>query len=344
MSSSWLRSAAVRRGLPWALWALAAAAAVPLAWTATGFGGAPAVAEARRLTLGCPRTSRGLVVREVLVTPGQAVEAGQVLARMDPGELDVELAVARRRLEELELTALKTSVDLGRLAADEQQERSELAQLEAAIAQESALASDRLTDLKYLTELKLRQAGLLARTRELEGAVSLARRGLVASTDRRPPGGRPPGAAAPARAAAEAQREEVRSLEALRDRLELRAPFAARVDAVLVRAGEVASGEQVIALVEERAATAVAWVDERWASRVQVGDRVRLVARDGAGPRIDGQITALGPSIAELPARLWPLPSQPRYGRAAYVDLERPAFLPGQALEATFLPARTGGR
>jgi multidrug resistance efflux pump len=308
----------VRRALPWILYAAAALAAIPLAGTATGLGRTPAVAEARRVTLGCPRTAHRLWVKEVLVSPGQAVAAGQVLVRMAPGELDVELASARRKLEELEVDALRTAAVLARLGAAQEHGRSELVELDAAIGRETALASDHLSDFRYLNDLRRRRAGVAASTRELEGAVAQARAGLRA----------------PVRAAAEAQRDKVVGLEALRERLELRAPFAGRVDTVLLRAGEVASEEGVITVVEERPATAVAWVDERWATRVRAGDRVTLAPQNGSGPWARGAVAELGPSIAEMPARFWLAPSQPRFGRPVYVRLDAPEFLPGQALEA----------
>ncbi len=367
-SSGRIRSPALRRCLPWALYSAAFAAVIVLAWTASGLGATPAVAEARRVTLGCPRTPHRLWVKEVLVSPGQAVVAGQVLARMDPGEMDLELAIARRKVEQLELATLmaghrlafeseRTSVDLGKLAAEEQHDRSELAQIETTIDQEAALVSDRLTDFERLNELKRRRAGLLGRTRELKLAVAQARRGTSAASDRlsqwrnasgagpKPAPSRPSDPTAPARAAAEAQRDHVRSLEALREKLELKAPFAGRVDAVLLRPGEIASDDgAVVTVVEERPDSAIAYVDERWATRIHVGDRARLSPRDRSGPPVHGRIAALGPSISELPARFWLIPSQRRYGRAVYVRLDEPAFLPGQTLEVTFFPSRGGGR
>lgn len=362
-SSGLLRDPRLRRALPWLLYAAAAAATLPVARMVTDPGTAPAVAEARKVTLGCPLTSHRLWVEAVLVTPGQAVAAGQLLVRMAPGEVDAEIAAARRQLEELELAAVRagnqlaleserTSLDLARLIADEQHDRSELAEIELAMAQESALVSDSLTDLKYLGELKRRRAGLEGRTRELAEAVALARRGAGAARERlsywrRGAGSLPPTSEpiAPARAAAEAQRDLVRGLVALRARLDLKAPFAGRVDAVLLQPGEVASSQgSVITVVEERPAGAIAYVDERWATRVREGDRVALSPRDGSALRVQGQVAALGPGIAELPARFWLVPSQPRYGRAVHVRLEAPAFLPGQALDATFSPSREGGR
>ena len=100
-----MRSDALRRWLPWGLWLVAAAIVIPFGLSTTGAGSAPAVVDARVVALSAPRTAQRLRVAEVLVAPGQAVKAGQLLVRMDPVDVDAELAIARARLGELELSA-----------------------------------------------------------------------------------------------------------------------------------------------------------------------------------------------------------------------------------------------
>lgn len=356
----------LRRWAPWGLYALATAAVVPLHLRTTGFSAVPAEAEVRRVVLSGPRTSHRLRVEEVRVAPGDAVVAGQVLARMESAELDAELAGARRRLEELELEvaavegrrrddhALASSqlerqaalarIELARLSAEEDRDRSELTQLEATLAQEERLVADRLSSLERVEDLRLRRAGLTAKLARLRWAVEQAGAGAdAASRHATGWGGAPASAArvgdegAPARAAAGAQRELVRQLEAVVARLELRAPFDGRVEQVLLRPGETAGADgAVLAMVDDRPRGAVAWVEQLHATRVRPGDRVRLVPRDGSGPALAGRVAALGPAITALPSRFSPVPGLQRWGRPVYVELERPAALPGQAFEATF--------
>lgn len=363
-----LRRAALRWA-PWALYALAALATLPLFASTAGVTSAPAEIEVRRVTVSCPRTAQRLRVAEVLVAPGDAVTAGQLLARMDSSEMDAELDEARLKLRELELAVTSVEVRSGadrlraadrlayraeqaaaalaRLSAEQQQGRSELAQIDAWLAQEQALVADRVADLDRLNALKLRGAGLAARLGELERGVKQARRaardsGARLAGWRGAAAGAPSpveGEVAPARAAAAAQRERVRLLEAARRRLDLEAPFDGRVEDVLLQPGETATNESaVVTVVDDRSTTrAVAFVAERFAARIRVGDRARLVPRDGSGPALHGRVRALAPSIAALPLRFATNPDQPVHGRRAYIELDAPAALPGQAFDASFL-------
>lgn len=362
-------SGAVRRWAPWVLYGVAAVAAIPLYRATAGSGACPAEVEVRRVSLSGPRTAHRLRVEEVRVAPGDAVSAGQVLARMESSELDAELAAGRRRLDELELTvdslqarrgedrtraanqlahqAERARVEQARLAAEEQQDRSELAQLEVAAARERALVADRVADGARLQQLELRRAGLTARLAQLRGAVEQAEQGATSAGQRLAvwrgavgvAGAPAPlaGELAPARAAAEAQRERVRELAATVARLELRAPFDGRVEAVLLQPGETTGADgTVLTVVDEHPHRAVAWVEPRWATRVRVGDRARLVPQDASGPPLQGRVAALAPAITELPARFAPVLR--RWGRAVYVELDGREALPGQAFDATFRP------
>lgn len=328
------------------------------------------------MSLSCPRTPQRLRVESVLVSPGEAVAAGQVLARMDASEVDAELAAARLDLERLELEVVSLEIrrrddraratnqlevqaeravlELAQVSAEAQHDRSELSQLEALMLQEQGLVADRLADFERLEELKLRRAGLVAKLSDQQGAVEHARRGAAAAGRRLSDWRGVPVAGAslplreelaPAGAAVAAQRDHLRELEATRMRLELKAPFDGRVEQVLLHPGETAAADGiVVTVVDDRPTRAVAYVDERMATHVHVGDRARLVPRDSSGPSVVGRVEALGPAIAELPARFSPFPAQRRYGRTVYIQLDAPASLPGQAFDASFRAESGGGR
>ena len=83
--SSEIRDPALRRLLPWLLWGAAVAVAVPLSCRSSGLGVAPAMVEVRKVGLVGARTAR---LAELRVRPGDLVTAGQVLARLDPAEVE----------------------------------------------------------------------------------------------------------------------------------------------------------------------------------------------------------------------------------------------------------------
>jgi hypothetical protein len=67
------------------------------------------------------------------------------------------------------------------------------------------------------------------------------------------------------------------------------------------------------------------------------------VARDLAGPALTGRVTAVAPSITEIPIRFRRVPTMHEFGRNVYVELDAPADLPGQAFDAVFRHGTGGG-
>ncbi|MBI5547986.1 MAG: HlyD family secretion protein, partial [Deltaproteobacteria bacterium] len=142
---------------------------------------------------------------------------------------------------------------------------------------------------------------------------------------------------APLRAAAEAQKERCRQLELLLGRLTLTAPFDGRVGEVLALAGDIArEGLPVVTVVDDHPRSAIAYVDQRWSGRVQIGDAVSLAPSDRSGPPRAGKVVALGAAIAEAPLRFRLVPTEPLFCREVFIALDEPAPLPGQAFNATF--------
>ena len=106
MRSSFLAShPKLRRFLPWALWGVVAAIAIPMAISQAGIGSAPAIVEARAASLAPMRTDHRLRVSKILVEPGQRVKAGEMLVLMDTTEIDADLAVAQAKLAYVEIVA-----------------------------------------------------------------------------------------------------------------------------------------------------------------------------------------------------------------------------------------------
>jgi multidrug resistance efflux pump len=145
--------------------------------------------------------------------------------------------------------------------------------------------------------------------------------------------------------ATELQRREIALIEFERKQHEVRAPFDGRVGEILAHVGDLSAdpGTPILTLVEEQSKTAIAYLAQTNAQKVRLGDTVRLVPRDLSGARLTGRVTALAPSITELPIRFRRIPNLHEFARNVYIQLDAPANLPGQAFDAVFRHGGGGG-
>lgn len=272
-----------------------------------------------------------------------------------------DLQSAARLAQEAE----RAAVEVALLVSEEKRARAELAQLDELIARQQVLVGQRLASGSQRDELKLQRASVAQRVLESAGLIKTARDHERAARQRlqtwRESGIAPQGSIgaeraarardsasdaalderlAPERAEVAAQEERLRQLELARAALLLRAPIAGRISDVLVGTGDTATADAPVAVVvDDHPRTVIAWVDERAARRVQVGGSVSLKPSDRSASATSGTVRALGPLIAELPARFRPVPTQPAFARAVFIELEHgaPSPLPGQAFDVMFL-------
>jgi multidrug resistance efflux pump len=376
MKSSFLSGSPVlRRWLPWAMWALAAGIAIPLGLSQAGVGSSPAAIDAHVASLSPMRTDHRLRVSKILVVPGQRVKAGELLVQMDTTEVDSDLAIAQAKLAYIEITAgwqqvrlldahartthalsstaERAAVDVARIIAEAERDRAELSQLDVNLSAEQQLVGDQLTSSERLKAFKLQRAALSKKVSEYRQAVAQARKSASGSTRRLGELTKDSKADVPTNgvqsdvrtAARELQRQQILQLELLRKFHEIRAPFDGRVGEIFCRVGELSADptSPVVTVVEEQSKTAIAYLAQSNAKKVRPGDTVRLVARDLASPALTGHVTAVAPSITELPIRFRRLPNVPEFGRNVYVELDAPADLPGQAFDAVFRHGTGGG-
>jgi membrane fusion protein, multidrug efflux system len=365
----------LRRYLPWGLWAVALAVAVPMAMSQAGVGSSPAVIQVRSASLSPMRTNHRLRITKILVTPGQKVKADEVLMQMDTTEIDYDLAVAQAKLayieilagwkqvgmlndrartsHELSVSAEHASLDVARIITEAERDRSELAQLDINLAAEQRLVTDQLSGSERLKTMKQQRAALAKKVEEYKAAVVQARKSASGSTRRLgewskdPNGPATPTLEADARAAAgELQRREIATIELMRKFCEVRAPFDGRVGDILAQVGDLSADPTLplITVIEEQSKTAIAYVAQSNAQKIRLGDTVRLIPRDLVGPHLTGRVTALAPSITEIPQRFRRIPNLQEFGRNVYVQLDAPANLPGQAFDAVFRHNSGGGR
>ncbi len=365
----------IKRASPWIAWAAVLVVVFVLAPGIGTVGVVAASAEVREASVTAPRTAR---VLKVAVRPGDVVAAGDPLVELDPASVDFELAIARAELErtkagavarELDLQgsdlesaarlaqeAESATVDLAALEAEAKRDRAELTQLDELMAKQDKLIEQKLASAAQRDELKLRRASLAQRVAEYDGLLKAARDHEAATHDclgtwreGHAKAGPLEERVAPARAEVAAQEERVRQLENLKGSLVLKAPIAGSVADVLVSEGDTArQDEALVSIVDDHPLRVVAYVDERAAPRVHVGDEVSMRPSDRSGPPRRGVVRALAPGIAEVPPRFRVVPTQPTFGRAIYIALSTadglPAPLPGQAFDVVFAGTVVGLR
>ncbi|MCB9567062.1 MAG: HlyD family efflux transporter periplasmic adaptor subunit [Myxococcales bacterium] len=349
----WVR----RRLTPWLLWA---ATMGGVAWLWGQEAASDAVGFVARVEYAvAPPVAGRLAALEVVA--GQAVEAGQVLGRLDAAEIDAELAILaaeRARLDaaiaaaeigargreastsrELDASLSSAEISLKSAQARRKSKSSELAALSGQAARLRELVDLRMADRSQLDALQVRQAALRS---EIEAAESLISQlvGEVASARGRRESLSPETTdqvSAPERAEVAVLDRRQELLEARRADLVLRAPSAGTIVSIHLRPGEVvAAGSPVLTLVGAGEPRVQVCLRERQADRVRVGEGVRLHPR-GGGEALSGRVVALEPQVAPLPQRCLRDPRTPEWGREVTVGItEGRPLLAGEAFDVAF--------
>ena len=246
---------------------------------------------------------------EVLVDQGDPVQADQLVARLDDGELARQVAVAEASLAATRATAERVGLDEERARAVEEQAR---------------LNHERITDLV---------ATKVSSQADLDKAVELRR---IAETDLRR-----------ARAAtAEAQQAVATAEQNLayhRERLgftRLRSPYAG----LITRrdrdpGGVVVPGASLLHLVATNELWVSAWVDETAAAQLQPGQPARVVFRSEPHRNFTGEVARLGRETDRetreflVDVRVRELPLNWTIGQRAEVFIET-----GRKAQSLFVP------
>ncbi len=218
--------------------------------------------EARVKTTLSPRIQERLA--EVLVDQGDAVEAGQLLARLDDGELKRQVAVAEAALASAKATAERVRIDETRAAAVHDQARQD---------------HKRIADLVGTR---------VSSQSELDKAIERLR---VADSDLQR-----------ARAATlEAEQQVVTAEQNLayhRERLGFTRILSPYNGLVTRRdrdpGGVVVPGSSLLHLISTNELWISAWVDETAASGLRPGQAARVVFRSEPGKGLAGEVARLG--------------------------------------------------
>jgi multidrug resistance efflux pump len=357
--------------LPVVVCLLAASAAYWLHRQSEGGAQASGVAEVKEFTVSPMETGR---VAAVDVVPGQRVSRGQLLARLDTGIVEREIAVAETESRELEarITAEDRSLIIDGLRTErafqselEQNEtelqtaqagyardRAELAAVREELSRQRDLVARRLTDASRMRDLEVKVAALEqgvaawpVRTETLEKRREAARERLAEWLRKAGirSGSEGRDRLRPLELRASSHREYLELMKKRLDNLNLRAPAGGRVATILAREGAVLKpGDPVMVIVEE-ARQVVAYVDEERGYRIAVGDEAVLRPRTGTATRVTGQVAAIAGTVSQMPTRFWPAPNRPRWGRQVFIRIGG-GLDPGQAVDIVFRPRTEASR
>jgi len=108
-----------------------------------------------------------------------------------------------------------------------------------------------------------------------------------------------------------------------RESVELRAPFDGVVSLVQHTAGEaILAGEPILTIAKKEPDNIVAYATERQVSRVRENTVVQLIDRNRIpNLMVDSQVAYVGPTVEQMPARLWRNPNMPQWGRPVLVKI-----------------------
>ena len=119
------------------------------------------------------------------------------------------------------------------------------------------------------------------------------------------------------RMAVAVQEARIAELSLERSLLVLRSPMDGVVCEVLRSVGEtITLGEPILTVAVSQPSDVIAYATATGRSRVDVGMEVELELARGGGPRVmaKSRVIGIGPTVEQLPMRLWQNPAVPEWG------------------------------
>ena len=122
----------------------------------------------------------------------------------------------------------------------------------------------------------------------------------------------------PLRSAIAVENGRLREIELQREALFLRSPVAGQVSQLLCRRGQsVIPGEPIVMVAERSTREILAFLKD--GSKVARNTPVMISSRSNPERVAESQIIRVGPTVQELPQRLWRDPRTPVYGRSVII-------------------------
>jgi HlyD family secretion protein len=272
--------------------------------------------EARVKTTLSPRLQERLA--EVLVDQGDTVSAGQLLARLDDGELKRQVEVSEAALASAQATADRVRVDEVRAQAVERQAQQDHKRVTDLLATQVSSQSemDKAIEQLHVAESDLHRAR--AATVEAQQQVNLAEKNLAY------------------------QKERLSFTRIL-------SPY----DGLVTRrdrdpGGVVIPGSSLLQFISTNEIWVSAWVDETTAAGLALGQKARVVFRSAAGKSYSGAVARLGREADRetreflVDVRVNELPANWTIGQRAEVFIETGRKSGALAVPPQFLQWRGG--
>lgn len=317
-------------------------------------------------------------LESVVVDLYETVNAGDMLAKLDDEAVlaSIETANATVRKLQADLDATRAQLvgrggeghanrtaDLRRFQMDEEQRRLEALALRVEI--ETDLIEFERLEVEARRAEQLRDAGLvsqaefdIARTmrnqvrqrlednrvlfEQLEAEHHVARQRRSEFEDSLPSASRIEPLLQPLRAAIDVESRRIEEIELARRALVLRSPVNGQITQILCRKGQsVVAGEPIITVAEDSVREIVAYLDEVDGRAVRPNMPVVVSTRQVRGTVSDSVVLRVGPSVQQMPQRLWRDPRVPDYGRAVVVAAAPGMKLtPGELVNIEILESR----
>ena len=266
-----------------------AAAPAPAPRSEGGVFAAPGRIEGRQVAVAVGAAATG-IVREVLVSEGKEIAAGQVLARLECDDL-----VSEAREREAEARAAEAHADVVRLGPRREEIDEAAAEVRSADARleeatEARRRSAALVEAGAGSRQRLDEAERDERMAEAQRDAAYERSRLLTSGARREE-------ITEAQARAEAARGTYGVVLAHLARCEVRSPIAGTVLRKVVSAGELVSVTvpQAMFVVTDTSQVRIrAEVDEEDVGRLALGQVVAVVMPHWQGPRLVGRVVEVG--------------------------------------------------
>ena len=272
--------------------------------------------EARIKTTISPRIQERLA--EVLVDQGDYVKAGQLLARLDDGELKRQVEVSKAALAGSKATAVRVRVDEARAQAVEQQAKQEHKRISDLVATKvsSQAEMDKAIEQLHVAETDLQRAR--AATVEAQQQVNTAEKNLAY------------------------QRERLSFTQIL-------SPY----DGLVTRrdrdaGGVVVPGSSLLQLVATNEIWVSAWVDETAMADLKAGQPARVAFRSEPARSYAGEVARLGREADRetrefvVDVRVQDLPANWTIGQRAEVFIETGRKADALVVPQRFLQSRDG--
>jgi len=336
-----------------------------LFWTATGLG-AWFLHESRPVTqefLGLVRNPEVEVasaidgrIETLPIALYQFVETGEVIATLDPAQIQAGIATARAemirlrselgaertRLENLERTnGFDRDMELRRYLSDESEARINGLEIQGSIASNvvqeqrlrvrltrlQGLAAEGLTPLAEIEELELRVERAVVELDEDRGLLSATLEELENARQRTnfyreslPAAPQNAPILEPLDLALDVQEAAIDELLISARELVVRAPVDGHVASLFGHRGRVvAAGDALLTLIPSGILEVEVFVPETELGALEIEDSVLLTSLLDPTISVESIVIRVAPDVRALPVRLWVDPSIPEYGRVALV-------------------------